>query len=100
MFALLHGNMVQMLYSFILGMLFCFIYEKYGRLAAPIIGHVLVNVLSLVLTHAGVYEVLVNNEAIMMGVTVILAGVGAMAFIGIRSIKEKPEATTAENLTN
>ncbi|MCP1109916.1 membrane protease YdiL (CAAX protease family) [Lachnospiraceae bacterium PF1-21] len=89
MFAFLHGNVVQMLYSFALGMLFCYVYEKYGRIAAPMAAHVLLNLVSIVLTAAGFYEVLVKNEIVLMGSTVIVAGVGAMAFMGIRGIKEK-----------
>ncbi len=29
-------NMIQMIYGFLLGMVFCYIYEKYGSVKAPV----------------------------------------------------------------
>ena len=39
-FAFTHGNLVQGLYGFIMGMMFCYVYEKYGSVKAPILAHI------------------------------------------------------------
>lgn len=47
-FAITHGNLVQGLYGFIMGMLFAYVYEKYGSVLAPILGHIAANVIAVV----------------------------------------------------
>ena len=47
LFAAFHGNIVQGIYAFVTGVLFAFVYEKYGSLKAPIIVHISANMLSL-----------------------------------------------------
>ena len=43
-FGLYHGNMVQGLYGFILGLLIAFFYEQYGSFVVPVLLHSAVNV--------------------------------------------------------
>ena len=49
-FGLFHGNIVQMVYGFILGMLLAYMYEKYGSVKAPIVGHMVMNLFSVLAT--------------------------------------------------
>ncbi|MCD8125370.1 MAG: CPBP family intramembrane metalloprotease [Lachnospiraceae bacterium] len=46
-FALYHGNILQMIYAFILGLIFGYVYEKYHSLAAPILAHCGANIVSV-----------------------------------------------------
>ena len=47
LFAVFHGNIVQGIYAFVTGVLFAYIYEKYGSLKAPMLAHISANLLSL-----------------------------------------------------
>lgn len=47
-FALMHGNLLQGMYAFVLGILFAYVYDMSGRnLFAPILAHSTANVLSI-----------------------------------------------------
>lgn len=46
-FGFIHGNIVQAIYSFLIGILFAYVYEKYGSLKAPMAAHISANMLSL-----------------------------------------------------
>ena len=50
LFGVYHGNAVQALYGFILGVLIAVMYEKYGSFAVPIILHSVANVFVYVVT--------------------------------------------------
>ena len=39
-FSVTHTNTVQMIYTFLLGILLCYVYEKFGSMKAPITLHV------------------------------------------------------------
>ena len=47
LFGIYHGNVVQFIYSVVLGILFAVLYEKTGTLLAPIIAHVATNIFSI-----------------------------------------------------
>ena len=46
-FALLHGNLVQGIYAFIMGILLCYVYERYQSISAPIIMHMSSNLMAV-----------------------------------------------------
>ena len=48
LFALYHGNMVQMLYALPMGLLLALVYERWGLLAAPILLHIGANLFGVV----------------------------------------------------
>lgn len=94
-FGAVHGNGVQMLYGFVMGLLFSFLLEKFGTLVAPIFAHVLMNVMSITLTEVGIYNVLIKNEVLLMVTSVLVAGLGAMFFL---QISKKPQESNLEIL--
>ena len=47
LFALIHGNMIQGIYAFILGVIFAWFYEKYGSIMAPVLMHVTGNLTAM-----------------------------------------------------
>ncbi len=52
LFALFHGNLLQILFAFLLGTILIFLYEKYQNIKIPIIFHIIVNFISvLVIPH-------------------------------------------------
>lgn len=49
-FALLHGNMTQGVYAFLIAILCVFVYDRYGRIGAPILLHGSANFISYLLS--------------------------------------------------
>lgn len=91
-FAVTHGNMVQILYAFGLGMLLAYVYEKYGSFKAPVCLHIAANMTSLIFTETGVFN-WIAASAERLAVSVILcAFFGAVMFVLIQRIEEKPDA--------
>jgi membrane protease YdiL (CAAX protease family) len=75
-FALLHGNMIQGIYAFVLGVILAWFYEKYGSLLAPVLMHITAN-----LTAMGCVA-LINHFFPENGRDMILF-VGGLVFSGI-----------------
>lgn len=49
-FGAVHGNIVQFVYAFLIGMILAFVYEKFKTIWAPVIFHAGANLLSILLT--------------------------------------------------
>lgn len=52
-FGLMHGNIVQLLYAGILGVLLAYLMQGTGKLYAPILGHIAANVMAVVRQETG-----------------------------------------------
>ncbi len=50
-FGLVHGNLVQGLYAAILGVLLCYVYEKYDTILAPVCLHMATNITALIMSY-------------------------------------------------
>lgn len=50
LFGVFHGNFVQFVYAFLLGLVLVYVYEKYKNLAAPVLLHMTANAMSVYLT--------------------------------------------------
>ena len=93
MFSLAHGNFVQMLYAFAIGMLLTFVYEKFDSFAAPLFFHISVNITSLIVTKVGGFTWLYSDTMRMAVASVACAFLGSILFVQMRSMKEKEEIT-------
>ncbi len=71
-FSLMHTNTIQMIYSFLLGLLLCYLYERFGSFKAPAALHIALNLWSLVSTEAGVFAWL-SKDPLRMAVAVIIS---------------------------
>lgn len=105
-FALLHTNTVQMIYTFLLGILLCYVYEKFGSIKAPILLHMSLNIGSVVFTEVGVFHWLGENW-LRMGLAVIgTAFVCSVAFVCIQRVSgpvqiiQKPSSEDNGNDSN
>lgn len=90
-FGILHVNIVQMIYGFLLGMMLAYIYEKYGSIKAPMAAHIAMNLFSVLATK---YELLewLSADIMRIGiVTVVCAAVAATMFVFIQRIEERPD---------
>lgn len=85
-FAVSHGNVVQGLYAFVIGMSLVWVYECYDTILAPVLLHVVVNLCSV-----GMTFFMGRNEAINKGMSftfmTILSGILIIWFAG--KIKHK-----------
>jgi len=61
-FGIYHGNVVQGVYAFAIGMLFAFIYDKYKTLIAPILAHVFANLVSVLSVETGIFDFMYTND--------------------------------------
>lgn len=55
-FGILHGNLVQFLFAFAIGILLAYSYEAAGHPVIPVAGHIAVNMTSLFLTQYHIFE--------------------------------------------
>lgn len=71
-FAVFHGNIVQGIYAFGLGLLMAFCYEQYDSVIAPILFHCAANLASVVLTTAVGRYLLYSNVWVSVIVTLVM----------------------------
>lgn len=101
-FGLFHGNSVQLIYGCAVSVAMCYLYDKYGSVKAPVFGHMVLNMTSLILTKAGTMEWIFATPLRMGIVTVLCAAVAAAMFLAIQTIKgrdEDDQIPKPENLT-
>ncbi len=102
-FAILHGYLPQMIYAFALGFVFCYIYEKYGSIRAPIAAHMTANILSILITYFSLDTWMMEAPVRIAVVTILCAAVASTMYLFIQRIEEKPPLPAnpegKENLT-
>ena len=86
MFGIYHGNLVQGIYAFLIGLLLCLVYERTGRLTAAVFFHGAGNLaVYLLIDVAGIGEYLSVGAAV--GLCVLLFAAAAVClkpFLGMR----------------
>lgn len=92
-FGLMHMNLVQMLYGFVMGMLLAYVYEKYGSVKAPVLAHITMNILSVAATNAGILEWMMEDIMRVGTITVVCAALAATMFVLIQRIDENPDVS-------
>ena len=75
-FAFVHGTVTQVLYTLVLGLFLAYFYEKFGSLRAAVVLHMLVNIISVLITKTGAL-VWLCSEFMRMGICIV-----GCAFIG------------------
>ena len=91
LFGFSHGNLVQFLYAVGLGLLLAYVCEKYGSLKAAFLLHMTANLTSVIMTRTGFLD-WVCSAFMRLAVSVVAcAFLGAVMFVLIQRIDEKPE---------
>ncbi len=94
-FAFMHGNLVQGIYAFVIGFIFCYVYERYGSIVAPIVMHMASNLVSVIASETGILDVLYKDFVVFLTATFIccLLVVGMFYLIEryVRPITEQGE---------
>lgn len=83
-FGLMHGNMVQLLYAGILGVLLAYLMQSTGKLYAPILGHIAANVMAVVRQETGWLAFAYEPTIAGIGCSVLLL-IGAVGLLMLHS---------------
>lgn len=97
-FGMYHGNLVQVIYGTLSGILLGYLYEKYGSLKAPILAHMLMNTVSCILTEADVFTWMFSESIRMTVITAACAAIASTMYLFISKIEEKPVSSDGEIL--
>ena len=76
-FGAVHGNLLQGIYAFILGMLLAFTYERFHSILAPILIHAGANILSVLISDAHILDFVYEEDSLFL----IVTGVALVIFI-------------------
>lgn len=88
-FALIHGNVVQGIYAFALGMALAYFYEHYHSIKAPIFAHMVMNLTSVILTQYQIFQWQFAKPLRVGIVTVGCAFVAACMFVLIMNTTQE-----------
>ncbi len=80
-FAMLHFNIVQFIYAFLLGIVFALLVEKSGRLYPAVIAHIVANGLAVIRTETGFLAGTVDGSVVAWTISIGCVGVGIGLFV-------------------
>ena len=84
-FGIYHGNLVQLVYAGLCGILLAYLYEKYHSIIAPIWSHVAMNIFAILLTQTGGFAwIMESNQKAL----ITIAGCGVVCGITLCKIQE------------
>lgn len=90
-FGIYHGNLVQMIYGTLSGILLAYLYEKYGSLKAPTLAHMLMNTVACILTEVDVFTWIFSEKIRVASITIGCAAIVSIMYLYIQKIEEKPQ---------
>lgn len=70
-FGIYHGNLIQGIYGFVLGIILCYVYEKYKTIIVPVLLHVSANGMALFMYKLPVSNYISNNIFLKVIVMII-----------------------------
>ena len=71
-FALLHGNIITMIYAFIMGFIFAYVYVKYDNIKVSIMCHIGANTIVIFLTSFNIWILLLGLFGVWISIYLIL----------------------------
>ena len=71
-FALLHGDIITMIYAFIMGFIFGYLYVKYGNIKVSIMCHITANTMVIFLTSFNIWILLLGLFGVWISIYLIL----------------------------
>lgn len=99
-FGIYHGNVVQGVYAFILGMLFVFIYDKYKTIWAPILAHVIANFTSILSTNIRFFDIFYASDVLFYISTAVVIIVCVISLVLIHKYIHRPNVKTVDRIVN
>ncbi len=83
-FGIIHGNIVQGVYAFAVGLFFAWLMERYQRIIAPVLAHMSANLFVVLLGEGSVADLLFGTPAGFFGATLVSGLVFLCAFWMLR----------------
>ena len=80
LFGLIHFNIVQFVYAFLLGLVLAAFMYKSGHVYAAMIGHITANAFAVIRTETGILKWTVDGSVMAWVVSVMCLGIGAVIF--------------------
>ncbi len=92
LFGVYHGNVVQGVYAFLLGMVMAFLYERFRTIWAPILFHASANLISVIITEVPSISNFFDSNAFIVMIVSILIALGTIYLIqyNLRPKEELP----------
>ncbi|HIX14168.1 MAG TPA: CPBP family intramembrane metalloprotease [Candidatus Hungatella pullicola] len=87
LFGLYHGNLVQGVYAFCLGLTMAWLCQTSKSIWASVLFHISANLCSIILTATGLYLYVQNQRTVAAAVMVVSAAGGVLCFRKIMSLK-------------
>lgn len=81
LFGVYHGNLVQGLYAFLMGMLLIYVYEAFSTIWAPVVFHVAANTASVVMTECLDMTVVTDSPVTELIFTIFFTVTAMVAFV-------------------
>lgn len=83
LFAAYHGNMVQGLFAFFMGLVIVYLYEEFGFFYIPVAVHAIMNLTSYLLTISSQYSEMLAHWYVC--IPMLMIGLGSLAFLYFRN---------------
>lgn len=83
-FGIFHGNVIQGVYAFFMGMFFAWLMERYQRLLMPVVAHMTANLFVLLLEDGGGLQVIYSSGRTF---AVAMAASGGLFLIALKMLK-------------
>lgn len=99
-FGAYHGNVVQGVYAFIVGMLFVYIYDKYKTIWAPNLAHVIANLTSILSKEIGIFDIFYTSNVAFYTSTVIVIVLCIASLVLIHKLVHRPDVKTVDRIVN
>ena len=99
-FAAVHGNWLQGIYAFIMGMLLAFAYERFHSILAPMLIHIGANTVSVIVSETDLLEFVYEDHTAFLIATVIAAVLFVITFYLMVTYvwpRKKTDAGSARN---
>lgn len=94
LFGLLHGNVLQIPFAFIVGLICGFVVVQTGNIWVSVVLHMLNNAMAVILTYAGGFLTQEASSRLDTTVSLLVALIGAACFLGLKatgsSLLDKP----------
>lgn len=88
LFSFMHVSLTQMLYTFLLGLMLAYVYEKFGSFCAPFVLHVFINMGSIIFTETGLFLLLVQDPLILAAAAIGGAFICSVIFVVIQRMAQ------------
>ena len=79
-FAVFHGNLLQGIYAFAIGLLLAFVYERYHHIMAPIGIHVGANLISVLLSEESALQKIYESDTAFYAATLLMMALFVVTF--------------------